>query len=88
MTRCLFMFFVLWLPMVLSAQPEPIPFENAIVKQICVSHWDTDGDHELSYDEAAAVTTLGKAFASRWDINGPFQELRYFLTSSPIRAIK
>lgn len=39
-----------------------IPFADANVKAICVSKWDTDGDGELSLDEAAAVTDLNKTW--------------------------
>jgi len=38
--------------------PHIIEFADAEVKRICVQYWDTDGDGELSTDEAAAVTTL------------------------------
>ena len=47
-------------------QFEPVPVKDLIefadteVKRICVENWDTDGDHELSKAEAAAVTTLKK----------------------------
>ena len=36
-----------------------IVFSDAAVKAICVEHWDTDNDGELSYREACTVTTLG-----------------------------
>ncbi|MBP5513816.1 MAG: leucine-rich repeat protein [Bacteroidaceae bacterium] len=39
---------------------EIIHFADAEVKRICVGNWDTDGDGELSMDEAAAVETLLK----------------------------
>lgn len=42
----------------------PIPFADATVKAICVAHWDTNEDGELSYAEAAAVTNLGTYFKS------------------------
>ena len=35
-----------------------IHFADANVKAICVANWDTDGDGELSYEEAAAVTSI------------------------------
>jgi hypothetical protein len=47
------------------------------VKAICVNHWDTDGDGELTYAEAAAVTNLGGAFSSNQNITS-FDELQYF----------
>ena len=57
--------------------PTPITFADAEVKRICVENWDTDGDGELSYAEAAAVTDLGTVFQSNMVITS-FDELRYF----------
>ena len=54
-----------------------ISFADYSVKNICVSKWDTDGDEELSEDEAAAVTSLGRAFKNNRYIKS-FNELRYF----------
>ena len=54
-----------------------IVFADTNVKAICVEHWDTNGDGELSYAEAAAVTTLGEAFKSNYSIVS-FNELQYF----------
>lgn len=39
-----------------------IRFRDPEVKAICVAHWDRDGDHELSIEEASSVTSLGAAF--------------------------
>ncbi len=55
-----------------------IHFADAEVKRICVENWDTNGDGELSYKEAAAVTDLKKdVFSSNSNITS-FNELRYF----------
>lgn len=54
-----------------------IQFEDENVKNLCVATWDTDGDGELSYDEAAAVTTLGTVFQGK-NIQS-FNELKYFI---------
>jgi len=54
-----------------------IQFADAKVKEICVANWDTDHDGELSYDEAAAVTSLGKVFSKNIDITS-FNEFQYF----------
>ena len=64
----------------------PIPFADATVKAICVAHWDTNEDGELSYAEAAAVTDLGTYFKSTAITS--FDELEYFtsLTSLPNTA--
>ena len=54
-----------------------IVFADANVKAICVEHWDTNGDGELSYAEAAAVTSLNHVFAQNENITS-FNELQYF----------
>lgn len=56
---------------------EQIKFEDPQVKQKCIDNWDTDGDGELSYAEAAAVKTLGNVFTNDILINY-FDELEYF----------
>ena len=55
-----------------------IDFVDPNIKSICVSHWDTNGDGELSYVEAAAVTDLGGVFSHNSDITS-FDELQYFV---------
>ena len=64
-----------------------ILFDDANVKEVCVSNWDTNNDGELSYAEAAAVTSLEQAFEYNEDIVS-FKELQYFtgLTSIGNRA--
>ena len=54
-----------------------INFADATVKNICVSHWDTNGDGKISVSEAEAVTDLGTLF---WNSGGisSFDELHYF----------
>lgn len=54
-----------------------IQFEDDAVKAICVANWDTNGDGELSYDEAAAVTDLGEVFNGNTEIVS-FLGLEYF----------
>ena len=60
-----------------------IVFADANVKSICVSHWDTNGDGELSYAEAASVTDLGNYFYYNETIIS-FDELQYFIGLSSI----
>ena len=69
-----------------SADPNVIHFEDALVKAICITNWDTDGDGELSYEEAAAVTTIGTEFNGKGIF--AFDELQYFtgMTSIPSSA--
>ena len=54
-----------------------IIFADANVKSICVHYWDTNGDGELSYEEAAAVTDLDWHFQWVQHIYH-FDELQYF----------
>lgn len=54
----------------------PIKFADASVKNICVNHWDIDGDGELSYEEAALVENLEHWFISTSITS--FDELKYF----------
>ena len=63
---------------------ENIQFEDFNVKRRCVQLWDTNGDFELSYSEAAAVTTIGTKFKG-----GDyyfFDELQYFTGLSEIEG--
>ncbi len=56
-----------------------IHFEDSIVKEICTNNWDTNGDGELSYKEAAAVTSIGSQFQiAQKTLIRSFKELRYF----------
>ena len=52
-------------------------FTDATVKRICVTNWDADGDGKLTYNEAAAVTSIGEAFKGNTTIK-KFPELYYF----------
>ncbi len=61
----------------------PIVFADANVKALCVTNWDTNGDGELSYVEAAAVTDLGEVFKNKNNITG-FDELQYFTGLSSV----
>ena len=61
-----------------SAPIGNIVFADPNVKAICIANWDTDGDGELSYDEAAAVTDLGQVFREKTEITS-FEELQYFI---------
>ena len=60
-------------------QDLPIQFASDVVKEIAVDNWDTSGDGELSYAEAAAVTSLGGVFKSiPASTEFTFDELKYF----------
>ena len=62
--------------------PVNIEFADAEVKRICVANWDTNGDGELSYKEASAVTDLGNAFRASYEspnaLITSFDELQFF----------
>ena len=66
-----------------------IDFADNDVKEICINHWDTNGDRELTKEEAAAVKELGDAFMQYDPLAGEevafnlyhpryFDELQYF----------
>ena len=55
---------------------ENIQFEDLRVKAICCKNWDTNNDGELSYAEAATVTSIGTKFKGSSII--AFNELKYF----------
>ena len=61
----------------IAAWSDNITFADANVKAICVTNWDTNGDGELSTNEAAAVTDMGTAFKNKTNIT-TFGELQYF----------
>ena len=62
-----------------------IVFADSNVKSICISHWDTNDDGELSYFEAASVTDLSNYFQNNTEITS-FDELQYFIGLSSISA--
>ncbi len=60
--------------------PDPedlIHFADPRIKEILVSAFDSDGDQELSYTEAAAVTSLGSIFDEDTDFVS-FDEFQFF----------
>lgn len=62
---------------------EAIVFADTNVKEICVKNWDTNGDGELSYGEAALVSSVQQVFSNNTDITS-FDELQYFYTLNSI----
>ncbi len=60
--------------------PDPedlISFADPIAKYACVDKFDTNGDGEVSYAEAAAATSLSGLFAD-WNTVTSFEEIRFF----------
>ena len=64
-----------------------ITFADDSAKKICLNSWDDNSDGELSYEEAAAVTSIGQEFRGATNITS-LEELKYFtsLTEIPERA--
>ena len=54
-----------------------IVFQDPVVEEICLNHWDINRDRQLSINEAQAVTELGTAF-TRNPLIRHFTELRFF----------
>ena len=61
---------------IVEINPSVIFFADTEVRRICIASWDTDGDGELSYEEAAAVQDLGDVF--QYSQIESFDELQYF----------
>ena len=61
----------------LATSGNNIVFADENVKAICVANWDTNGDGELSYDEAAAVNDIGTIFYR--SLIKSFNELENFI---------
>lgn len=61
---------------------DPIDFADSRVKTDCVAAFDTNGDGELSFAEAAAVTSLAGALTSK--LYTSFDELRFFTSVTEI----
>ncbi|MBQ4294617.1 MAG: leucine-rich repeat protein [Prevotella sp.] len=60
-------------------------FKDPQAKAICVANWDTNGDGELTYREAQAVTDLAAAFMGDTQVTS-FTELRSFSGLTTIEA--
>ena len=60
----------------LSHKLEVITFASDEARQLCLTHWDTDFDGELTYTEAAHVTDISTTFQN--SAITTFDELRFF----------
>ena len=64
-----------------------ISFADENVKALCISNWDTNGDGELTVEEAAAVSDIGNVFTEDRSIH-TFDELIFFtgINAIPTKA--
>ena len=60
-----------------------IDFADQVAKYACVEKFDTDGDGEISYAEAAAVTDVTDLFTD-WNTVKSFDEFQYFTSVTAI----
>ena len=84
--RPLFLALLLGLSGMTSLFAQNINFIDNNVKALCVASatgWDTNGDGELSYAEAAAVTSIGTVFKGKNNIQS-FNELEHFISLTAI----
>ena len=61
---------------------DAIVFADEIMKEVCVSAFDTNGDGELSYKEAACVSDMTKAHIDTKIVS--FDEFQYFISVKQI----
>lgn len=54
-----------------------IDFADNAVKELCISHWDSNGDDELDTKEASQVNSIDNVFTGNTEIKS-FNELKYF----------
>lgn len=66
-----------------SDQYTNLVFADSKVEAICVSRWDSNGDHKINGVEAKAVTDLSDAFTGNTEIT-TFDELQYFTSLKTI----
>jgi hypothetical protein len=62
-----------------------IVFADSKAKALCILNFDSDGDEELSMEEAAAVSDIGETFKNAASMKS-FEELRYFTSLKTIPA--
>ena len=64
---------------------EILDFADPEAERLCLLHWDTNGDGELTFEEAAAVTELGNVFTQNKMLRS-FEELEHFTGLTDISA--
>ena len=68
-----------------EAKGDYIVFEDSVMKQLCVAAFDTNGDGELSYQEAADVVDLSKMTLTKKTFK-TFNEFEHFTSVTKIPA--
>ncbi len=63
-----------------------IQFADPIAKYACVEKFDTNGDGEVSYAEAAAATTLSGLFTD-WNTVTEFDEIKFFTSVTSTQGV-
>lgn len=72
-----------------GSEPDPndvIQFKDPIAKYACVEKFDTNKDGEVSYEEAAAVTSLSGLFTD-WNTVTEFDEIRFFTSVTSTQSV-
>ena len=64
------------------AKLHTITFSDTKVQAICLENWDADGDDELTYEEAQAVTNISDVFTGSGIET--FEEFKYFTSVTEI----
>ena len=65
---------------------EVIQFEDPVAKYACVEKFDTNKDGEISYAEAAEVTSLSGLFDD-WNTVKSFEEIRFFTSVTSTQSV-
>jgi len=72
-----------------GGNPDPsgvIQFADPIAKYACVEKFDTNGDGEVSYEEAAAATSLEGLFTN-WNTVTRFDEIKFFTGATSTQGV-
>jgi hypothetical protein len=78
-----------WKQIIVGIEPEnygekAMTFSDTNVRRICLEKWDANGDGKITYNEAAAVTSIDDAFTGK--MIKTFPELYYFTSLTEISA--
>lgn len=72
-------------PIVAEPSDQNIVFADDVMKELCVTAFDTNGDGELSYAEAAAVTDISQMTLTKKTFK-TFDEFQYFTSVKSVPA--